>query len=134
MTSQEQLRSIKEPIIVAFVPIVVGLFAVALGRAINHTICPFFTLTGLPCPGCGGTRAMFSLAHGDIIQAFTYNAFAIFLVAGMTSLWLRWVYRRLSDPAASIMEPKRIYIIVFLVITVAWFIFRIAYSPAAAMI
>ncbi len=35
--------------------------------------CPFFTLTGLYCPGCGSQRAVSSLLHGDIIKAFHYN-------------------------------------------------------------
>lgn len=28
--------------------------------------CPFLATTGLPCPGCGLTRAMVHLAHGDL--------------------------------------------------------------------
>lgn len=35
--------------------------------------CPFHVLTGFYCPGCGITRCLFSLFHGDIKQAFFYN-------------------------------------------------------------
>ncbi len=35
--------------------------------------CNFYTLTHLYCPGCGGTRAVFSLLRLDIISAVRYN-------------------------------------------------------------
>ena len=36
--------------------------------------CPFTTLTGWKCPGCGSQRALHQLLHGDIVQAWHYNA------------------------------------------------------------
>jgi hypothetical protein len=36
--------------------------------------CPFHWLTGLHCPGCGATRALHALLHGDIAKAFSMNA------------------------------------------------------------
>ena len=41
--------------------------------------CAFHSLTGLFCPGCGGTRALYSLLHGDFLAAIHYNLFAILL-------------------------------------------------------
>lgn len=35
--------------------------------------CPFHWLTGWYCPGCGATRAMHALLHGDIAKAFAMN-------------------------------------------------------------
>jgi hypothetical protein len=35
--------------------------------------CPFHSLTGLYCPGCGSQRAISSLLHGDILQAISFN-------------------------------------------------------------
>ncbi|SEF74421.1 Protein of unknown function [Halpernia humi] len=35
--------------------------------------CPFKTLSGLDCPGCGSQRALHALLHGDIYRAFSYN-------------------------------------------------------------
>lgn len=35
--------------------------------------CPFYTLTGLYCPGCGSGRAVQSLYHGHVVQAVRYN-------------------------------------------------------------
>lgn len=36
--------------------------------------CPFFTLTGLYCPGCGSTRAVHQLLNGHLGAAFGLNA------------------------------------------------------------
>lgn len=36
--------------------------------------CLFRLLTGLQCPGCGGTRAVHHLLHGRFAEAFRYNA------------------------------------------------------------
>ena len=36
--------------------------------------CVFHALTGLQCPGCGTTRALHHLLHGDVAGAFHLNA------------------------------------------------------------
>lgn len=41
--------------------------------------CVFKAIIGIPCPGCGMTRALFALLRGDISAAFKYNA-VIFLM------------------------------------------------------
>ena len=35
--------------------------------------CPFHWLTGLYCPGCGATRALHALLHGNVEKAFSMN-------------------------------------------------------------
>jgi len=42
--------------------------------------CVFHELTGLQCPGCGTTRALHHLLHGDIAGAFHYNAMLFVVV------------------------------------------------------
>jgi hypothetical protein len=44
--------------------------------------CPFLQLLGIPCPGCGLTRATVFLFHGDWKQALAFHAFApVFVIA-----------------------------------------------------
>ncbi len=42
--------------------------------------CPFYTLTGLLCPGCGSGRAMINLSHGRFYAAWRMNPMAILLL------------------------------------------------------
>jgi hypothetical protein len=42
--------------------------------------CVFHALTGLQCPGCGTTRALHALLHGNVPAAWHFNA-ALFVVA-----------------------------------------------------
>jgi hypothetical protein len=51
-------------------------YALEGDMGIKIIICPFRNLTGLPCPGCGLTRAVYHLAHGDFRQAFACHIFA----------------------------------------------------------
>lgn len=45
--------------------------------ASGPVICPLRLLTGLPCPGCGLTRAWVFAAHGDLGQALSANPFVL---------------------------------------------------------
>ncbi len=43
--------------------------------------CPFHALTGLPCPGCGMTRACLHLIQGHLGPALLSNPFSLLLAA-----------------------------------------------------
>lgn len=53
--------------------------------------CPVLLLTGLPCPGCGGLRAVSDLLRGDVLAALGSNALAVVLVLGGAAAWGAWV-------------------------------------------
>lgn len=40
---------------------------------VDITLCPTKLLFGIPCPGCGMTRACLLLLHGDILEAIKMN-------------------------------------------------------------
>jgi hypothetical protein len=60
--------------------------------------CPIFTTFHLLCPGCGATRALAALLHGNLTQALQFNALAIALLPAVlvwtTLSWLRSLRRR----------------------------------------
>lgn len=49
--------------------------------------CVFHELTGLHCPGCGATRAVHALAHGQVLRALSCNALLVGLVLALPA-WL----------------------------------------------
>jgi hypothetical protein len=56
--------------------IALGLFVVSVYPPTENSLYPKCTLhkyTGLHCPGCGLTRSVYSLLHGDVMQALAYN-------------------------------------------------------------
>ena len=71
-----------------------GLFMAAVyvlaGYLLGISLCPMVRLTGLPCPGCGMTRAWLSLLLGRPLRALHYHplvwlppvALAIYLFRG----------------------------------------------------
>lgn len=86
------------------------LIAIILSRVDPNTpgsplpACPLYSLTGLFCAGCGATRAMHALLHGDLLRAISMNALLVVALPalplmllhetnGVPTIWasrLRW--------------------------------------------
>ena len=54
--------------------------------------CPIYSLTGLFCPGCGGTRALFLLARGKVLASTLCHplvpyGLALYLLFMGSGLW-----------------------------------------------
>jgi hypothetical protein len=64
-----------------------GAFALSPeGISDGPVVCPFRLLTGLPCPGCGLTRAWVYLAHGQWRDSLVANPFGVVLAALLVAL------------------------------------------------
>ena len=55
-------------------------FAIDPARVSLFPPCPLHRYTGLWCPGCGTTRALHQLFHGNVATAFRFNPLAISLL------------------------------------------------------
>ncbi len=60
----------------------------------SYGFCPFLALTGHPCPGCGGLRALNDLTRDDVGAAVSSNILAVGLVVVLAVAFVRWVVRR----------------------------------------
>ncbi len=57
--------------------------------------CPFFSLTGYPCPTCYGVRSLTALGGGDVAGAFSMQP----LITAAALLLLAWGVLSLFVPA-----------------------------------
>ncbi len=83
--------------------------------------CLFHLLTGLYCPGCGGTRAILALLRGDIIGSFKYHPLILYIVVVTVVVTIAWLISRIKKRPSLIV--KRIDLFVYIgigVILVNW--------------
>jgi len=77
------------------------------------SLCPFHAVTGLPCPGCGMTRAMISLGQLKLEEAIGYNLFSTPLLI----LMILYVWPR---KLPFFLQHKVFSIIMFIVVIFVW--------------
>ena len=76
---------------------VVGLLGLVLYANYDPTAgrwalqCAFRQLTGWQCPGCGGQRAVYALLHGHVVQAVSYNLYAVVAYPYALLFVVRWL-------------------------------------------
>ena len=93
----------------AFGAVAALLFAFDPARAGVFPVCPFHQVTGLWCPGCGTTRALHQLLHGNVAAAFRFNALSMALLPVAGYLIVR------GD--ASTLKPGWIWLLLVAIVT-----------------
>ena len=92
--------------------------------------CPFRSLTGLDCPGCGMTRGLHSLLRGDLVGAVDHNVLMIVAIAA-TIVW--FAARRIGSLLGREPGPFRIGLplAIFLGITISafWVLRNLPFEP-----
>ena len=63
---------------------------VPLPAEADRSVCFFRHYTGIPCAGCGLTRAFAALARGDLAAAMTLHPLAPLLLLEAVVGWLAW--------------------------------------------
>ncbi len=99
-----------------FAVIILGLAGVGAGVMVfffNPTthafypICQFHRLTGLNCPGCGATRALYALLHGNFSTALRDNGLFIFVLAAVPARALWVAAGKIRRPSAGEFFPAQ---------------------------
>lgn len=83
-------QQIRKHLLVATTLTLVGVFyLLVLAPTFHlHISCPFLTVTGYYCPGCGLTRLCIALLHGEVYQAFRYNPIIFFIVHYLITVYI----------------------------------------------
>ena len=87
----------------------------ALGRYFLYSLCPMVMVTGLPCPGCGLTRAGFALLRLDLAGAYRIHPF-IYPIAGYIAVfgWTRYnMARRMGKKLKAGLTVLMVLVILF---------------------
>ncbi|MBE1535337.1 DUF2752 domain-containing protein [Actinomadura algeriensis] len=99
----------------------------------HYPSCPFLTLTGLYCPGCGMTRMAHALTHGDVGVAFGLNPLMFVLLPVFGYLYARWAVlsARGRPMRSALFRPVPVF--AFLgVIVVYWILRNLPFAQALA--
>lgn len=80
------------------------------------TRCQLKEMFGIPCPGCGGTRAVICLLKGQIRRSLYYHAFAVYLVAGYGIFFVTQTLQRLSGGRIQGLKYHNWYLILGLIL------------------
>lgn len=98
--------------------------------AVLHIPCILWFLTGLYCPGCGGTRSIRALLDGNLWLALRYNP-GVPLVAVLGLLWYAEQLLALSGRQKKIIPRSRRFWVPLLGMLILFYLLRNGISMLA---
>jgi hypothetical protein len=106
------------------------LFFFEPGRTGFFPGCPFRAITGLTCPGCGTTRALHQLLHGNLLAALELNPLLILLlpVLGCILVYYTWCAIK-GKPMAQLVLPRGYAWAFYALVVVFWILRNTAAYP-----
>ena len=93
--------------------------------------CPFNTITGYYCPGCGSQRAISALLHGDVMQALHFNLLLVLslpMVGYSAFIHTYNTFAKLQLQQSLFYSPLFVKF-VFLVVLLFWIVRNISMYP-----
>lgn len=84
--------------------------------------CVFKALTGLDCPGCGGTRAFFYLIHGNVPEAARNHLLAVFAAPFVVYMYIAWSINRIFHTKLPMLRVSPVVVSIFLG---GWLVFAV---------
>lgn len=100
------------------------LFIFEPGKTGFFPACPFRAITGFTCPGCGSTRGLHRLLHGDVVAAFELNPLLVVSLPFLLYALLRYTNASVRGRP---FHPHRLdakYIWALLVVILSFWVFR----------
>ena len=95
----------------------------------NFSVCIFKSITSIPCPSCGTTRAILSLVNGNVIGSIIQNPFAI-IVSFIMLICPPWIVFDLISKKESFyqfykktevfLRKKKVYIPLLILVVCNW--------------
>lgn len=94
-------------------------------RGIFNAYCPFWIVIGLPCAGCGMTRAIYFILTGQFKRGINMNPVApLWILVFVMFFWNRYI-------AVKKAKKVKYIIIIVLIITIITYLYRmLKYFPS----
>ena len=112
-------------IVIALITVLVMIVKIN-GIGILHKMppCAFNKVTGLYCPGCGGTRATIALFRGQIIRSFRFHPFVLYGSVVGGSFMISQTIQRISKDRIKIgMHFRPVYLwIALAIVLINWLV------------
>ena len=86
--------------------------------------CPFRALTGFTCPGCGSTRGLHCLLHGDVVAAFEFNPLLILSLPFLLYALARYTNAALRGRPLKVNHLNAAYIWILITVILSFWVFR----------
>jgi hypothetical protein len=111
-------------------------FQIALASlSLQGWMCPFFRITGIPCPGCGLSRATMLLLKGDLAGSLRFHVFAPILLFAILALILAvFLPKSILQPAiarAALIERQTGLTVLILAGLILYWLARLLFLQAA---
>ena len=100
------------------------LFIFEPGKSGFFPACPFRALTGFTCPGCGGTRGLHCLLHGDVVAAFEFNPLLILSLPFFLYALVRYTNAAVRGRPLKWNQPDAKYIWMLFAVILSFWVFR----------
>lgn len=98
----------------------------------GFTLCLFRNITGLPCPGCGMTRAFLFLGHGDFYEAIRLNPNSLLAFSIILFLWSNKFTQIFTGKEVKVHLTHREKILIYLLsgfLMVAIWVYNLSLNP-----
>jgi len=100
-----------------------GIYALGLEK-VFMTECPFWRITGLYCPGCGGTRAFRALLKGQIVESICIHPLVVYLTGLIAVFMGSHTLKHISSGRIRGLHYRSRYLIIGAVILVVNCLFK----------
>jgi hypothetical protein len=100
------------------------LFFFEPGKSGFFPVCPFRALTGFTCPGCGSTRGLHHLLHGELLGAFQLNPLIVLVLPFLLFALVRYTYAVLRGKPMKKNQLDAKYIWMLFVVVLSFWVFR----------
>lgn len=95
-----------------------------LGLEFSLPPCVFHSLTGLYCPGCGGTRAVRYLLHGQLGKSLFYNPVVLYGAIVLVAEAVTWILSKILKKPGLYLARYNLFLLIGLAVLGANWIFK----------